>query len=96
MRRDGWESLAAGLNSPWITLGFLSKRSEDVGRLKNYCLDADRRELTSNACNCTVLTAQSKPNVRDKIPALIHGDGAAHIRSCAPKAIPSPTPASRC
>jgi len=47
MRACGRESLAPGLNWPSIFLGFPSKRSVDLRFLfENYCLDAERRELT--------------------------------------------------
>lgn len=50
MRACGRESLAAGLNWPLVFLGFSSKRSADVRFLfENYCLDAERRELTCGA-----------------------------------------------
>jgi predicted NodU family carbamoyl transferase len=47
---------------------------------ENYCLDADRRELTCNAYNYMVLTAQSMPQARDKIPAVVHADGTGRIQ----------------
>jgi TolB-like protein len=47
MRACGRESLAVGLNWSLIFLGFSSKRSAGVRFLfENYCLDAERRELT--------------------------------------------------
>lgn len=47
MRVFGRESLALGMNWPSIFPGFPSKRSVDLRFLfENYCLDAERRELT--------------------------------------------------
>jgi carbamoyltransferase len=47
---------------------------------ENYRLDADRREPTCNAYNYMVLTARSKPQARDKIPAVVHAEGTGRIQ----------------
>jgi len=45
-----------------------------------------------NAYNSMVLTAQSKPMARDKIPAVIHADGTGRVQIVRGKTIPSPMP----